>query len=170
MSQQHLEAVETKTTGSTWQAQDGMLLEVDGLHVEFRTRYGVAKAINGVILRPPGGRDVAVLGESGSGKSVTAQAIMGILDTPPGFITGGEIRYCGTDILKMPEESGAGDPRPGDLDGLPGRAQLAEPGVPGRLADRGDVPPAPRDEQVRLARAGRAADGAGARSPAPSSG
>ena len=35
---------------------------------------------------------------------MTAQAIMGILDTPPGFITGGEIRYCGTDILKLPEE------------------------------------------------------------------
>ena len=41
------------------------------------------------------GETLAVLGESGSGKSVTAQAIMGILDTPPGFITGGEMRYCG---------------------------------------------------------------------------
>ena len=81
-----------------------MLLEVDELFVEFRTRYGVAKAINGVNLTLRQGETVAVLGESGSGKSVTAQAIMGILDSPPGFITGGEIRYCGTDILKISEE------------------------------------------------------------------
>ena len=96
--------VETMTSTSTWQPQDGLLLEVDDLFVEFRTRYGVAKAINGVNLTLRQGETVAVLGESGSGKSVTAQAIMGILDTPPGFITGGEIRYCGTDILKIPEE------------------------------------------------------------------
>ena len=35
---------------------------------------------------------------------MTAQAIMGILDSPPGFVTGGEIRYCGTDILAMSAE------------------------------------------------------------------
>ena len=96
--------VETMTSTGTWQPQDGLLLEVDELFVEFRTRYGVAKAINGVNLTLQQGETVAVLGESGSGKSVTAQAIMGILDTPPGFITGGEIRYCGTDILKISEE------------------------------------------------------------------
>ena len=43
--------VETMTSTSTWQAQDGLLLEVDELFVEFRTRYGVAKAINGVNSR-----------------------------------------------------------------------------------------------------------------------
>ena len=133
-----------------------MLLEVDQLQVEFRTRYGIAKAINGVTFDLREGETVAVLGESGSGKSVTAQAIMGILDSPPGFITGGEIRYCGTDILKLPEERRRRDPWSGDLDDLPGRAQLAEPRVPGRLADRGDVPQAPRDEQERLAGPGRA--------------
>ena len=74
-----------------------LLLEVDDLHVEFRTRDGVAKAINGVSFDLHEGETLAILGESGSGKSVTAQAIMGILDTPPGFITGGEIRYCGID-------------------------------------------------------------------------
>jgi oligopeptide transport system ATP-binding protein len=50
------------------------------------------------------GETLAILGESGSGKSVTAQAVMGILDSPPGFITGGEIRYCGEDLLMMSEE------------------------------------------------------------------
>lgn len=96
--------VETLATGSSWQPKDGMLLEVDKLQVEFRTRYGIAKAINGVTFDLREGETVAVLGESGSGKSVTAQAIMGILDSPPGFVTGGEIRYCGTDILTLPEE------------------------------------------------------------------
>ena len=96
--------VETMTSTSTWQPQDGLLLEVDELFVEFRTRYGVAKAINGVNLTLRQGETLAVLGESGSGKSVTAQAIMGILDTPPGYVTGGEVRYCGTDILTLSEE------------------------------------------------------------------
>ena len=45
-----------------------------------------------------------MLGESGSGKSVTAQAIMGILDTPPGFVTGGEVRFHGKDMLRMSDE------------------------------------------------------------------
>jgi oligopeptide transport system ATP-binding protein len=95
---------EILATDSLWQPQDGMLLDVDDLQVEFRTREGVAKAINGVSFDLREGETVAILGESGSGKSVTAQAIMGILDTPPGYITGGEIRYCGTNILTLSEE------------------------------------------------------------------
>ncbi len=87
-----------------WRSLDGLLLDVDDLQVEFRTREGVAKAINGVSFDLREGETVAILGESGSGKSVTAQAIMGILDTPPGFITGGEIRYCGTNILSLSDE------------------------------------------------------------------
>jgi oligopeptide transport system ATP-binding protein len=98
------ETLEVSRAMPTWQPQDGLLLELDDLHVEFRTREGVAKAINGVSYALHEGETLAVLGESGSGKSVTAQAIMGIIDSPPGFITGGEIRYCGTDILKLSEE------------------------------------------------------------------
>ncbi len=89
---------------SNWQPTDGMLLEVDDLQVEFRTRDGVAKAINGVTFHLKEGETLAILGESGSGKSVTAQAIMGILDSPPGFVTGGEVRYCGENMLAMPDE------------------------------------------------------------------
>ena len=81
--------------GASGQPVDGLLLEVDQLQVEFRTRDGVAKAINGVSFELHEGETLAILGESGSGKSVTAQAIMGILDSPPGFVTGGEVRYCG---------------------------------------------------------------------------
>ncbi|MFF2845377.1 ABC transporter ATP-binding protein [Streptomyces sp. NPDC058001] len=81
-----------------------MLLDVRDLHVEFRTRDGVAKAVNGVDLGVDAGRTLAVLGESGSGKSVTAQAIMGILDMPPGRITGGEILFQGEDLLTLKED------------------------------------------------------------------
>jgi oligopeptide transport system ATP-binding protein len=93
--------VEVLDTRGQWTPVDGLLLEVDRLQVEFRTRDGVAKAINGVSFELQEGETLAILGESGSGKSVTAQAIMGILDSPPGFITGGEVRYCGQNILAM---------------------------------------------------------------------
>jgi oligopeptide transport system ATP-binding protein len=82
----------------------GSLLEVDDLHVEFRQRSGVVNAVNGVSYTLAEGQTLAILGESGSGKSVSAQAIMGILDTPPAVITGG-IRFEGRDMLTMsPEE------------------------------------------------------------------
>jgi oligopeptide transport system ATP-binding protein len=96
--------VEVLDTRGVWQPVEGLLLEVDQLQVEFRTRDGVAKAINGVTFELHEGETLAILGESGSGKSVTAQAIMGILDSPPGFITGGEVRYCGKNILAMSDE------------------------------------------------------------------
>ncbi|MCM4079886.1 ABC transporter ATP-binding protein [Paractinoplanes hotanensis] len=79
------------------------LLHVDDLHVEFRTRDGVARAVNGVNLWLNPGETLAVLGESGCGKSVTAQAIMGILDTPPGHVTAGRVLYRGVDLLRLPE-------------------------------------------------------------------
>ncbi|SED70303.1 oligopeptide transport system ATP-binding protein [Streptomyces sp. 2231.1] len=81
-----------------------MLLEVCDLRVEFRTRDGVAHAVNGVSYGVDAGETLAVLGESGSGKSVTAQAVMGILDMPPGRITGGRILFQGQDLLTLKEE------------------------------------------------------------------
>ncbi|MDR6864112.1 ABC transporter ATP-binding protein [Phycicoccus sp. 3266] len=93
-----------KTDGPVYTPQDGLLLEVEDLHVEFHTPDGVAKAINGVDFDLHEGETLAILGESGSGKSVTAQAIMGILDMPPARIPKGQIRYCGQDLLTMPDE------------------------------------------------------------------
>ncbi len=78
-------------------------LEVRDLKVDFHTRAGVAHAVNGVSFKVLSGETLAILGESGSGKSVTAQAIMGILDVPPARIAGGEILYRGTDLLTLPE-------------------------------------------------------------------
>ena len=91
------------TLMDSWSADDGALLDVRDLNVEFRTRDGVAKAINGASFTLDQGESLAILGESGSGKSVTAQAIMGILDSPPGFVTGGEVLFRGVDLLKLPE-------------------------------------------------------------------
>ncbi|MGW1805186.1 ABC transporter ATP-binding protein [Streptomyces sp. NPDC002078] len=82
----------------------GALLEVRDLRVEFRTRDGIAHAVNGVSCEVDAGETLAVLGESGSGKSVTAQAVMGILDTPPGKVTGGRILFQGRDLLTLKEE------------------------------------------------------------------
>ncbi len=77
------------------------LLEVDDLSVEFRTDYGTVRAVNSLSYHLDKGETLAILGESGSGKSVSAQAIMGIIDTPPGYITSGQIRYQGRDLLTM---------------------------------------------------------------------
>ncbi|WP_314171914.1 ABC transporter ATP-binding protein [Streptomyces winkii] len=80
------------------------LLQVRDLRVEFRTRDGVATAVDGVSFGVEAGETLAVLGESGCGKSVTAQAVMGILDSPPGRITGGEVLFGGRDLLKVSAE------------------------------------------------------------------
>jgi oligopeptide transport system ATP-binding protein len=89
---------------SVQQTTSGPVLEVDDLHVEFRTRSGVVHAVNGISYSVDEGETLAILGESGSGKSVSAQAIMGILDVPPAVITGGGIHFQGRDILKMTAE------------------------------------------------------------------
>ena len=88
----------------TGQVPQPPLLAVDDLFVEFRTRDGVARVLNGVSYSVDAGETLAVLGESGSGKSVTAQAVMGILDVPPAVVTGGEIRYRGENLLAASED------------------------------------------------------------------
>ncbi|KJK58876.1 ATP-binding cassette domain-containing protein, partial [Saccharothrix sp. ST-888] len=96
--------VTEKTDGGERLTPGTPLLEVRDLHVEFVTRDGIAKAVNGVNYSVAAGETLAVLGESGSGKSVTAQTIMGILDMPPGRVTSGEILFRGQDMLKMSKE------------------------------------------------------------------
>jgi oligopeptide transport system ATP-binding protein len=86
-------------------AQPGeRVLEVEDLHVEFRIPRGTVNAVNGVSYTLDAGETLAILGESGSGKSVSAQAIMGLIDSPPGFVTRGAIRFLDRDILAMDEE------------------------------------------------------------------
>jgi oligopeptide transport system ATP-binding protein len=80
------------------------LLDVEDLFVEFHTRDGLARAVNGLSFTLDRRQTIAILGESGSGKSVTAQAIMGILDTPPARIAGGSIRLTGQELIGLPEQ------------------------------------------------------------------
>jgi oligopeptide transport system ATP-binding protein len=81
----------------------GHLLKVEDLHVEFRTRRGVVRAVNGMSYTLDKRETLAILGESGSGKSVSAQAVMGLIDSPPGFITQGAVWFQGRDLLRLPE-------------------------------------------------------------------
>jgi oligopeptide transport system ATP-binding protein len=81
------------------------LLEVEDLKIEFHTRYGVAHAVNGVSFTLNESETLGILGESGCGKSVTAQAIMGILDSPPAKVAGGTIKFRGVDLLTMDEKT-----------------------------------------------------------------
>ena len=60
------------------------------------------KAVGGIdfVLQP--GESLGIVGESGSGKSVTALSILGLVPTPPGIVAGGEIRFAGRDLLRLP--------------------------------------------------------------------
>jgi oligopeptide/dipeptide ABC transporter ATP-binding protein len=90
---------DTGTTQPGTPAAD--LLEVDGLSVEFRTGGGVVRVVDGVSLRVGEGETVAVLGESGSGKSVSSLAVLGLLPRPAGRIVAGSIRFRGTELTTL---------------------------------------------------------------------
>ncbi|MFI5695732.1 ABC transporter ATP-binding protein [Kribbella sp. NPDC051586] len=76
-----------------------VLLSVRDLRVEFSTSGGVVTAVDGASFDVGPGETVALLGESGSGKSVTAQAVMGIVPKPAGRVCGGSITYDDRDLL-----------------------------------------------------------------------
>jgi oligopeptide transport system ATP-binding protein len=79
------------------------LLEVRNLAVEFHTRAGVVKAVDGVSFSLRESETLAVLGESGSGKSVTALAIMGLLPKPAGRIVSGDVLFRGRNLVRSSE-------------------------------------------------------------------
>ena len=80
------------------------LLEVRDLSVEFHTAAGTVNAVQNVSWHLDRGETLAILGESGSGKSVSASAIMNLIDMPPGKITSGTILFNGRDMLAMTGE------------------------------------------------------------------
>src|SRR3954468_2164292 len=78
---------------------DAPLLEVDNLQTHFRTPDGVNRAVDGVTFHVNAGETLAIVGESGCGKSVTAMSILRLIPEPPGKIAG-SIRFEGRDLLK----------------------------------------------------------------------
>ena len=80
------------------------ILKVTDLRTYFHTLDGVVKAVDGVDFEIPRGGRLALVGESGCGKSVTSLSIMRLIDTPPGEIASGEILFDGRDILQLSAE------------------------------------------------------------------
>jgi len=79
------------------------LLEVNDLATYFFTADGVVKAVDGITYHIDEGESVAIVGESGCGKSVSALSIMRLIASPPGRVVHGEVIFEGTDILKISE-------------------------------------------------------------------
>jgi peptide/nickel transport system ATP-binding protein len=80
------------------------LLEVKNLQTHFRTPDGISRAVDGVSFAVDRGETVAIVGESGCGKSVTANSILRLVPQPPGKIAG-QIRFEGTDLLALSERA-----------------------------------------------------------------
>ncbi len=80
------------------------LLEIDDLHTHFDTDAGLVRAVDGVSYAVDEGETLAVVGESGCGKSVTALSILRLVASPPGRYAGGTIRFEGEDLLEASEE------------------------------------------------------------------
>ncbi|WLR57041.1 ABC transporter ATP-binding protein [Mesobacillus subterraneus] len=79
----------------------GKVLEVKDLHVSFKTYGGEVKAVRGVTFDLHKGETLAIVGESGCGKSVTSQSIMRLIPEPPGKFDGGSIIFKGKDLTKL---------------------------------------------------------------------
>jgi oligopeptide/dipeptide ABC transporter ATP-binding protein len=77
------------------------LLAVKNLHVEFETYGGTVKAVRGVDFAVQRGEVLAIVGESGCGKSVTVQSLMGLIPMPPGKVTAGSATLDGVDLLTL---------------------------------------------------------------------
>ena len=84
--------------------QGKVLLEVKNLKTYFYTEEGLTKAVDGLDLQLHEGETLAIVGESGCGKSVTSLSILGLVTTPPGKIEAGEILFDGEDLLKKSEK------------------------------------------------------------------
>ncbi len=79
------------------------VLDVEDLRTVFFTRQGLVKAVDGVSFSLKPGEILAIVGESGCGKSMTALSIMRLIPNPPGRIVGGAIRLDGRNLLELDE-------------------------------------------------------------------
>ena len=115
---------------------DANVLEVKGLQTVFFTNSGLFRAVDDVSFHVKRGETLAIVGESGCGKSVSALSIMRLVPNPPGRIVGGEILLEGTDLLALDEAEMRADPGQPHLHDLPGADDLAQSGDPDRRPDQ----------------------------------
>ena len=83
------------------------LLEIDRLQTHFRTPDGINRAVDGVTFSINAGETLAVVGESGCGKSVTAMSILRLIPEPPAAKIAGAIRFHGKNLLECSETGNA---------------------------------------------------------------
>ena len=83
--------------------QAATVIEVKGLQTYLFTRSGIVKAVDDVSFSLRRGETLAVVGESGCGKSMTALSIMRLVPDPPGRIVGGTVALEGQDLLQLDE-------------------------------------------------------------------
>ncbi len=81
------------------------LLAIQNLETQFHVDKRIYRAVGGVTLAVRAGECLGIIGESGSGKSVTALSVMGLVASPPGVITDGTVRFRGETLLDAPYES-----------------------------------------------------------------
>lgn len=86
-------------------AEGNAILALQDLKTEFHVKDRIYKAVGGVSLKVHPGACLGIIGESGSGKSVTALSVMGLVASPPGVITGGAVRFKGEDLIGAPYET-----------------------------------------------------------------
>src|SRR5689334_22187410 len=80
------------------------LLELRDLNIAFNTDRGQVRPVRDVSYSIYPGQTLAVVGESGCGKSVTALSILRLIPMPPGKVLGGQVRFEGRDLLQLPEK------------------------------------------------------------------
>jgi peptide/nickel transport system permease protein len=97
-------ATMVQRTGPVPSPEGDDLLALRGLKTQFHVKDRVYKAVGGVDLSLKPGECLGLIGESGSGKSVTALSVMGLVASPPGVITGGAVFYKNEDLVGAPYE------------------------------------------------------------------
>ncbi|MEI6158615.1 MAG: ABC transporter ATP-binding protein, partial [Roseococcus sp.] len=90
-------------SAGTFQGASEPILSVEGLVVEFHTARGLVRAVDGVSWSVRAGETLALVGESGCGKSVSALAVMRLLAKPAGRVVGGRVMFQGRDLLALSE-------------------------------------------------------------------
>jgi peptide/nickel transport system ATP-binding protein len=96
--------VETLLDRASPDSTNAPLLEVENLHVRFETSRGIVRAVDGISYTVRAGETVAIVGESGCGKSVSSLAIMRLLPKKTGRITAGRVLFAGRNLLDLSDD------------------------------------------------------------------